>query len=457
MVAIRRTPNRVPGITYFEKPTMHAPQPIGKTTIYRFALLALSSLAALSNSTLSIQAQEWTRFRGPNGTGQSEATTIPEKWTDTDVHWKRELPGSGNGSPVLWGDLLFLMSGDLESSERYLTCLAAESGQVVWRKDFPSKPHKLHLKSSYGSSTPAVDADFVYFAWSDPDHTWLRAFRHDGTEAWSIDLGPWLSMHGFGTSPMLVDDLVVVSASQESPTNNSDDVKPKESYVAAVERATGKLRWKTPREVGTASYSVPCLYQPANGPTQLLCTDTTSGMFSLDARSGKPLWNVPAFSKRTVSSPVIIGDLVFGSTGSGGGGNYVSAIRLGETPSVAYDIKSPAPYVPCIVPYGELAFLWGDNGIVRCIQAADGTIHWTERVGGNFFGSPVRVADKVYCMSEEGDAVVIAASKEFRLLGRTPLGEGSRATPAVAKGRMYLRTYSHLICIGAKSTLAQAR
>jgi outer membrane protein assembly factor BamB len=434
---------------------MHSPQSIGKSAIFCLALLSLGALSAPRRLTPSIDAQEWTRFRGPNGSGQSEAKTIPEKWTDTDLNWKRELPGAGNGSPVLWGDLLFLMSGDPETSERFLLCLAADSGQIVWRKNFPSKTHKLHQKSSYGSSTPAVDAEFVYFAWSDPDHTWLRAFRHDGTPVWTIDLGPWLSMHGFGTSPMLYEDLVIVSASQESPSNNADDAKPQESYVAAVERTTGKLRWKTPREVGTASYSVPCLYQPAEGPVQLLCTDTTSGMFSLDPRTGKPLWNVTAFSKRTVSSPVIIGDLAFGSTGAGGGGNYVSAIRLGEKPSVAYDIKSPAPYVPCVVPYGELVFLWGDNGIVRCIQASDGTIHWTERVGGNFFGSPVRVADKVYCMSEEGDAVVIAASKDFRLLGRTPLGEGSRATPAVAKGRMYLRTYSHLICIGAKSTLAQ--
>lgn len=400
-------------------------------------------------------AQEWTRFRGPNGIGQSEASNLPGQWSEADYNWKRELPGVGNGSPVIWGPSIFLQSGNPESAERYLLAIDAENGQIQWQKSFPAQGYHLHAKSSYGSSTPVVDEEQVYAAWSEPEHTWLRAFGHDGTQNWAIDLGPWLSQHGFGTSPILFEDLVIVVSSQEP--NKIDPITPKESFVAAIDRKSGKLRWKTPREVHTASYSVPCIFQPEGQPAQLICSDTVAGMYALNPRTGEPLWNVTAFTMRTVSSPVLVGDIVFGSTGSGAGGNYVSAIQIRPEPKLLYQIKSPAPYVPCVVPHGDLIFLWSDNGVVRCIQAADGAVQWTERVGGNFFGSPVRMGDKICCMSEDGDAVVLAASKEYRLLGRNSLGEGSRATPAIANGRLYLRTYSHLISLGSKTKVAQAR
>jgi outer membrane protein assembly factor BamB len=145
---------------------------------------------------------------------------------------------------------------------------------------------------------------------------------------------------------------------------------------------------------------------------------------------------------------------VFGSCGSGAGGNYVVAVRPGTTAApdaeLAYTIDRSAPYVPTPLARGDLVFLWGDLGMVSCIDAASGALHWRERVEGNFFGSPVLVEDRVYCLSVEGDAVVLAASDEFELLARVPLGEYSHATPAVAGGRMYLRTYSHLMSLGGE-------
>ena len=106
--------------------------------------------------------------------------------------------------------------------------------------------------------------------------------------------------------------------------------------------------------------------------------------------------------------------------------------------------------MPTICVAGDLAFLWGDKGIVACIDVATGKQHWRERVGGSFFGSPVRVKDKIYCISADGDAVVLAAAQQFKLLAKNPLGESSQATPAISDGKMYLRTASHLISIGGK-------
>jgi len=153
-----------------------------------------------------------------------------------------------------------------------------------------------------------------------------------------------------------------------------------------------------------------------------------------------------------VSSPIVAGGLILASCGSGAGTNHVVAIKPyadGNRPAVAYQLEgTTAPYVPSLIAKDELVFLWGDRGIVTCIDAASGTIHWRERVGGNYFGSPVRVGDRVYCISAEGDVVALAARDRFKLLGRSPLGETSRATPAVASGRMFLRTESHLVAVG---------
>jgi outer membrane protein assembly factor BamB len=403
------------------------------------------------SSPAHLWSQEWTRFRGPNGSGESEAAGIPAKWTDSDYNWKVALPGVGHGSPVVWGDKIFLLSADPKTATRHVLCLSAADGKIVWQRDYPSATHHLHTRSSYASCTPTVDADRVYVAWSDPEHTTLLALDHSGKDAWSLDLGPWVSQHGFGTSPMLYKDLCIVTSYHENPKRPNAG-EPSLAFVAAVDKAKGSVRWKTDRKVDTTSYSVPCVRPTGNGGEELVFLSTAEGMFGLNPQDGKERWSLPVFTMRTVSSPVLAGGLIFGTTGSGGGGNYVVAVKPGEKPEVAYEVRKEAPYVPTPVAHGELVFLWSDKGIVTCIQAADGKQVWQKRVPGNYSGSPIRVRDKLYCIDEAGTVVVIGAGKEFQEFGSMPLGEESRATPAVSGGRMYLRTTSHLASIGGKST-----
>lgn len=320
----------------------------------------------------------------------------------------------------------------------------------MWRKDYASKPHHLHARSSYASCTPFVDAEQMYVAWSDPDHTWLKAFSHDGKENWSVDFGPWVSQHGFGSSPIVHDDLVILSCSQE-PSKQPNTPDPKDSFVVAVDRKTGAVRWKTPRKTDTTSYSVPCVHRRTDGRDEIVGCSTAEGIFALDPKTGAENWSVKVFDKRTVSSPFVAGGLVFGTTGSGGGGSYVVALSTKGPPAVAYEIRKEAPYVPTPVARGELLFLWSDKGIVTCVTLADGQPVWQKRVTGNFSGSPIRVHDKVFCISDDGEVIVVAAEKEFKELGRVSLGEPSRSTPSVSGGRLYLRTYSHLFSVGGKS------
>lgn len=389
-------------------------------------------------------AQEWTRFRGPNGTGESEAKTIPAAWTDKDYNWKVRVPGIGHSSPVLWGDHLFIMSADPDNATRYALCYDALTGEKIWEKSYPSETYTLHKQSSYASGSPTVDDKHVYFAWASPKSITLIAFTHDGNEVWKRDLGTWSSQHGFGTSPMLFQDMVILLNSQEEKEKADPTC-----FMLAFDSASGKDRWKTKCHSINTSYSVPAVFEPKGGSPQLVCTNTGDGLFALDPTDGHLLWSNPFFDKRTVSSPLVKGDMILGSTGSGGGGNYlVGAQSDGKEPKQVYKISTQAPYVPMSVARDNLVFLMSDGGIATCIDLKTGTSHWQKRVGGNYSGSLVRAHDKIYCPNSDGEIIVLAAEPEFKELGRTSLGEGIRSTPAIANGRMYLHSFSHLMSIG---------
>jgi len=149
--------------------------------------------------------------------------------------------------------------------------------------------------------------------------------------------------------------------------------------------------------------------------------------------------------------------MILGNCGEGSGNNSVVALKPGDKngakPEVVYKVgKTSAPYVPSLINHGNLVFLWGDKGIVSCIDGATGNVHWRERVGGNFSGSPVRIGDRIVAISAEGEVVTLAAAKEFKVLSRIALDDVSRSTPAIADGRMYLRTQSKLYSVGGKKS-----
>ncbi|MGY8768949.1 MAG: outer membrane protein assembly factor BamB family protein [Pirellulales bacterium] len=398
----------------------------------------------------SVDAQEWTRFRGPNGSGVSNDESIPAKFTSKDFSWKVKLPGLGHSSPVVWGNKLFLLSAVVENATRYVLCLDADSGKTLWKKEFGSTSHHLHTKNSFASCTPAVDKDRVYVAWSTDTETTLMALNHQGEILWDIDLGSWVSQHGFGTSPVLHDGKVYLSLMQLGDPAKLRDKRPGESRLVAIDQQTGNMVWQVPRESEVTSYAVPCIYKDETGRDLLICISTAHGIAAHDPKIGTEVWSTKLFSMRTVASPVIINGLIFGSTGSGGGGNYVVGIKPGKNPEVKIRLDRSAPYVPTPVANGKLGFFWYDKGIVTCIDTESGEKLWQKRVGGNFSGSPICVAGKLYCMSEEGDLVVLSATKNYEELNRISLGESSYSTPAVAGGKLYLRTFSHLICVEGK-------
>lgn len=406
---------------------------------------------------------EWTRFRGPNGTGISSATTVPVTWSEEDYNWKVELPGTGHSSPVVWGNRIFLGCGDRETAGRTVLCLDTADGRTLWRRDYPSKTYRQHRSNSYATATPAVDARGVVVTWSTPEEVVLLALDLDGGDAWRRDLGPFVGPHGSGTSPILLEDLVVLANDQEDPEllarligRRGPTGPPGKSFLVAVDRQTGKTRWQVPRRSTLAPYSTPCVYRPEGGRAELIFTSTSHGVTAVDPANGKVNWEIgDVFRDRCVGSPVWASGLVMAGFGYGSRGTRYVAVRPGSRPegrepTLAYDLTRSVPLVPTpLVKDGRL-FLWADDGVVTCLKVATGEVIWRERVGGAFFGSPVCVNDRLYCIAKNGDVVVLAASEKYEVLARVPLGEPSYATPAVSGGVMYLRTRSHLFSLGGK-------
>ena len=403
---------------------------------------------------------QWPRFRGPNGAGVSDAATIPVKWTDKDYNWTIKLPGEGYSSPVVWGPKIFLTSTDKKTAKRIIQCLSTDDGRTLWRKDYPSTAHKMHRDNSYAAATPAVDAERVYFTWTTPKEVMLLALDHDGKEVWRRDLGPYVGLHGSGVSPIVVGDMVVLANDQEDLKWYSwlDKSAKGESFLIAVDCKTGKTRWKAPRRSTLSAYGTPCARQSDDGGLELIFTSTSHGVTAVDAATGKVNWEVPkVFLDRCAGSPVSAGGLVIASYGRGNFGSLLVAVRPGSKKTgvrakVVWSMKKKVPLVPTSLAIGGRLFCWADDGTVTCLDVATGKQIWQERLGGSFYGSPVCVNGRLYCISKKGVVFVIAAAGKFELLGKADLGEMSYSTPAVAGGVMYLRTNTKLFSLGGRKT-----
>ncbi len=416
-----------------------------------FALFAASlvgSVALLpSGYSQEGTAESWSRFRGDNGVGVIAKCSVPLPWQPSDVRWSVALPGKGNGSPTAYGDRVFLMSADANSAERYIMAFDIKSGRELWRKSYASEPHHLHNRSSYASCTPCVNSDAVFFTWATPESVTLMALTHDGEVIWTNNLGRYVSQHGYGASPALFGDKLVLFNSQAAE-QLPPGVPPGQSRVMAFDVRTGDLLWETPRTTTRVCYGVPTRFQDESGQEALLFCNTGDGFFALSLETGEPLWNRKVFRKRCVSCPVIVGDLAFGTEGSGGGGNILFAVSVKGNHDVAFRVNRSAPYVPTPVAKGNLLFLWSDQGIVTCIKTPSGDVVWSKRIGGNVSTSPVIAGDKLVGIAEDGTVTILSASEDYHEYGSIKLEDTTRATPLLSENYLLVRSDSKLICVG---------
>ncbi len=256
-------------------------------------------------------------------------------------------------------------------------------GKLLWRRDFPLTPFAKHKFNSFASATPCIDAEAAFdVVWNEPDHYFLAALDHDGAMLWAAGLRPVCQ-------PARLRDFAHRGGRRGHPRRRAG----RQEFVPGSERDGKASSWRWMRGPAprfgrrraagrVVAYSTPCVRESKNGKRSIIFNSQAHGIYAVDPDTGKVLWDYEqAFDKRSVSSPFIAGDIIFGSSGSGGGGNQVTAIKAGDAAawgcrSWHYQIEKSAPYVPTGVAVGDLAWFWSDGGVLTCIDAATGDIRF---------------------------------------------------------------------------------
>ena len=398
-------------------------------------LLTLTVLAG------AVSAQEWTRFRGTDGSGVSPATGFPDSFAEKDFAWNSALPGPGISSPVLWGTRLFLTSETGEAGQRVVLCFDAASGKELWRVTDQFSVYGQHQFNSFASGTPCVDADRLYLAWTSGGTMKVMALSHEGKKLWTQDLGAYAEEHGSGSSPVLAGGVLVVA---------KDNVG-SDSAIIGLKPADGSVVWKHARQSVRTPFATPLVIRQTDGREAVIIPGNPKAMTCLNASDGKLLWEVenPTPGDRPVASPAVAGGVAFMTMGQGGTGKASVAVRITDAkPEIIWQMRKGLPYVPTAIGEGKRFYMLGDGGVLTCVRAEDGSEVYSERVfTDKAYSSPILVGDRIYCTGRSGQVAVVAAGDTFRKLGEGKLGESTDATPAVAGGRLFFRTKTHLMCL----------
>ena len=412
------------------------------------AMIATAFLSAFGAATSLLAADlEWARFRGPDGSGIGAAPHFPAEFSEASFNWKIELPGPGHSSPVIAGDRVFVTCTPPNTAKRILLAVNTKDGSIAWQREWETESFRQHADNSYTSASPAVDSERVYVWWTSPTESTIAALdQRDGREVWKSALGGFVSQHGSGSSPIVFEDTVILDFGQEAQDG-------KNSYTVCFDAKSGAIRWKTERVSSSSTASTPLIYLSKGASPQLILISRSSGLTSLDPHTGARNWEIPdLLSKRCVASPIETDSgLIIAQCGEGTSESFVYAVRPspdGKSAQKVYEVNHSGGYVPSPIAVGSRLYLWKENGYVTCLNAETGEQIWSERTEGPFYGSPVALNGRLYAITRRGDLVILPMGDHFTAPARLSLGEGSFATPAVAGGRMYLRTFTHLISAG---------
>jgi outer membrane protein assembly factor BamB len=382
-------------------------------------------------------ADDWPQFRGPTGQGLSNERGLPLQWSESlNVAWKTPVPGRGWSSPVVAGGRVWLTSAIDDGRGASLRALAfdAESGrEVVNVEVFRIADRRLlNFKNSHASPTPIVEGERVYVHFGAEG---TAAITSAGAVVWKVRL-PYQSQHGNGGSPILHGDLLIVNC------DGSD-----EAFVAALDKRTGTVRWKTPRRVpADQAYSTPLAIRV--GDRDHIVSVGAFRAAAYDPDTGREIWRVrydDGFSN--VPRPVFGHGLVFITTGFQE--PSLVAVRADGTgditdTNIAWTLRRAAPLTPSPLLVGDELYTVNDVGIATCLDARSGETLWIQRLGGNYSASPVFADERIYFLSEEGVTTVITPGRTFHRLARNVLDGTILASMAIANQSMYIRSDTHL-------------
>jgi outer membrane protein assembly factor BamB len=449
--------------------------------------------------------EDWSRFRGPNGSGISETGDLPLTFgPEENVIWKTELP-FGHSSPILTEDRIYLTA--VREGKLVTIALDRPTGKILWERPAPRpRTEKLDTRNGPAGPSAAVDGRDIYVFFADFG---LISYDKDGKERWRVPLGPFNNIYGMGASPVLVGDLVVLVCDQS--TN---------SYIVALDKKTGAVRWKTLRPEARSGHSTPIVYQPKTGGLQILAPGSFM-LTSYDAKRGAKLWWVRGLSFELKSTPVVSGDVLFingfgapenqpGSQrkippyaevvaafdkdgdkrllltelpreharswmdldsdgtvtaeewdyyqAASASENGMLAIRLGgkgdvTDTNVVWKYHKSVPQLPSPLVYKDVLYMVYDGGIVTTLKPGTGETIAQSRLKGAtdaFYASPIAADNKVFMASERGKIAVLPTDGSLEPVAVNDMDDDIYATPAISEGRIYVRTRGMLYCFGKR-------
>jgi outer membrane protein assembly factor BamB len=414
----------------------------------RLKALRITSIGAVFLAGFSLFAADWLQFRGPGGLGIADGKNLPTTWSATsNVLWKTELPGAGASSPIVVGKKIYLTcysgygvgaGGKMSNLKRHLVCLDRGMGKTLWTRDFAallpetdySNYQALH---GYASSTPVSDGERVFIFLG---KSGVFAYDLDGTKLWQKSVGEGKHNWGSGTSPLLYKDLVICNASVESGS------------LIALKKSDGKVAW-TAKGV-KQSWNTPLLVDV--GGKQELVVNIKDQVRAYNPDTGRELWSCAGITDYVCPSFVAHNGILFVVGGRNKGGLAIKAGGSGTVKPLwrvnkGSNVSSPV--------YHDGHFYWANegSGIVFCVKADNGALVYQERLTptpGRIYASPVVADGKIYYVSREGGAFVVAAGPQFKQLAHNKLGDSSvfNASPVVHDDQILLRSDRYLYCIG---------
>ncbi|WP_425398581.1 PQQ-binding-like beta-propeller repeat protein [Aeoliella sp.] len=396
----------------------------------------------------------WGHWRGEGGNGVSTKATPPTEWSDTqNVKWKVPIPGRGSGSPVVWGNRIYVTTAvapngatdtngqSRQELEYVLMCIDRETGDTVWQQSAATgRPYGgTHNTNSFASASPCTDGQHVYAHFGSQG---LFCYTMDGQPVWERDFGDMRTRNGFGegSSPTIEGEKILVPWDHEG-----------ESFLYALNKLTGDNLWRTPRDEPTC-WATPLVIEH-NGAKQVVMNGQTCAR-AYDLESGKELWRCGGQTQRPVASAVASDGRVF--VGSGHRGSFLAAFDPGGsgdirgTDSVVWSVSRDTPDIASpLLSDGRLYYYKGKSGLLTCVDAATGKPHYsTQRTGlRNIYASPVAAGGYLFLTDRDGTTVVIKDSDQFEIVAENSVGETVDATPAPVDNQLIIRGERNLFCI----------